>query len=101
MRLWLSPNHKKTYTFKNEVDSGLNKDETDNVRIKASLTRVRVSIVAEKSVICSECVSVALVSQHSLRMRHVIFIICGLSGCTIFPTLSQKKARFLGKIYGT
>ena len=38
--------------------------------------------------------STALVSQHSLRMRHVIFIICGLSGCTIFSTLSHKRHDF-------
>jgi len=30
----------------------------------------------------SECVSVALVIQHAMRMRYVV--VCGLSGSTIF-----------------
>jgi hypothetical protein len=34
------------------------------------------------SVTYSECVSVALVIHHARRMRH--FVICCLSGCTIF-----------------
>ena len=34
--------------------------------------------------ICSECVSVALVTRNAKRIRHIIFNICGMFGCTIF-----------------
>jgi hypothetical protein len=32
---------------------------------------------------------VALVIQHEMRMRHIV--VCGLSGCTKFSTLSHKR----------
>ena len=41
--------------------------------------------------------SVALVIQHEKCMRH--FVICGLSGSTIFsPTFSHKQHDFLEKV---
>jgi hypothetical protein len=40
----------------------------------------------------SESVSVALVIQHAMRMRHIV--ICSLSGSTTFSTLSHKRHDF-------
>jgi len=37
----------------------------------------------------TECTFVALVVQHAVRMSY--FVICGLSGCTIFSSLSHKR----------
>jgi hypothetical protein len=50
-----------------------------------TLRRVRVTtVVCGKtiSITYSVCVSVAVVTRHAMRMRHIV--ICGFSGCTIF-----------------
>jgi len=40
----------------------------------------------------SECTFVALGTQHAMRKRRIA--ICGLSGCTIFRTISHKLQDF-------
>ena len=45
---------------------------------------------------CSECVSVALVIHHAVRMRHIV--ICGLSDSRIFSTLSHKRLDLIRRI---
>ena len=54
--------------------------------------RVRVTIAAvdkTMSVTNDECVFIALVIQHAMRMRHTV--ICGRSGCTTFFYISNKR----------
>jgi hypothetical protein len=44
------------------------------------------------SITYSECVFVALVIQHAMRMRHTV--ICGSSGSTTFFNIISQTARF-------
>jgi hypothetical protein len=41
---------------------------------------------------CYECVSVALVMQHAMLMRHIV--ICGLSALQYFSTLFHKRHNY-------
>jgi len=66
--------------------SKLHINKTGGVRINVILRRFRAVIAAvqkQELFTYSEC-SVALVIQHAKRLRRMIHVICGLSGCTIF-----------------
>jgi hypothetical protein len=61
-------------------------DKTKNVRVNVILRRVLVTIVAvEKQISITICefASLALVIQHAMRMRHILF--CGPPNCTGWP----------------
>jgi hypothetical protein len=64
-----------------------------------TLRRVRVSTVAVAKAVSttySEGVSVAMVIQHALRMRHILIVAC--PAVTYFSTISLT-ARFSDKSY--
>ena len=46
------------------------------------------------SITYSECIFLAIVTQHAMRMRHIV--ICGLSGFKIFLHIISQTERFLG-----
>ena len=49
------------------------------------------------SITYCECVFVALVIQHAMRMSHIV--ICGLSGCIIFFHFISQRHHFRKKKY--
>jgi len=74
------------------------RDETGNVRaINITETSSRNHCCHGKtiSVTYSECVSVALVTQHAMRMRRIV--ICGPSGSTIFFHIISQTYDFRKK----
>jgi hypothetical protein len=48
------------------------------------------------SIAYSECVFVALLIQHAMRMRHTV--VCVLSGCTIFLHIISQMAILKKKV---
>jgi hypothetical protein len=54
------------------------------------------TVAVERSITYSECVFKALGIQHALHERYIV--ICGLSGCKIYFTLSPKRHSFRKKV---
>ena len=69
-----------------------NIDNRGKVRCSVTSRGVRATTVAvekQKNIICFECLFVALGVQHAERMSQ--FIVCGLTGSTVFSILSHKR----------
>jgi len=79
------------------------KNKTGNVRINAILRRVRLTIfTVEKqlSIKYSECVSVALVIQHTVRKLHIILSSVACPALPCFSTLYHTERFSGGGVYG-
>ena len=72
----------KRQHFKSYNSTKQNRKCTRNVTLRPVGVTIfcRISIIFTESV----CVSVALVIQHAMHMRHIYIVICDLSGCTMF-----------------
>jgi hypothetical protein len=72
-------------------------NKTDNVRINVILRCVRVTIFFRGkaiSITYSECVSVALITQHAKLMRLIILSSVARLAVPYFSTLSNKEYNF-------
>jgi hypothetical protein len=74
-------------------------NKPENVRTHVTQKRVRVTILAveiKKGLTYSVCVSVALATQHEMRMRSIILSSVVSPALPYFPTLSHKWHDFRG-----
>ena len=74
--------------------------KTGNVHMNIAMKHDPVTIIlVEKaiSITYSECVSVAIVTQHAKCSHYVVM--CGLTGSTVIFCIISQTARFLGKSY--
>ena len=73
---------------------------TGSVRMYVTLGRIRVTVRAlkKKGITYSECISVALVIEHAMRMRRIILLSVTSPAVPYFSTLSDKRHDFLIKL---
>ena len=76
------------------------KYKAGNLHINVSLKLVHITIVAvgkKLNITFSECLFVAVVIQHAMRMRRIIFSSVASQATPYFSTLFKKTVRFLEK----
>jgi hypothetical protein len=74
--------------------------KTGNLGLNVTLRGVRITIVAVRSNKWSECVFVALVIQHTVRMSRFILSSVAYKVLPFFYTLFHERRHFLGQIKG-
>jgi hypothetical protein len=74
--------------------------KTGNVRVDVTLRPVRITCSSGKAIgiTDSECVSAALVTQHTMGMGHILLSTVACPALPYFPTRSHKRYDFGKKL---